>query len=196
MRSALATAVAGLVTVGFSGLRYHPSVLAFSGPSPPADRPKATVIRGKGWAIAAPDDWRRFPAVGPPMELYLIGDARKGIPPLDGTLSALKVGLTVEVFPDRGGLSARQRAEKDLDDLKVTTGSEIQGEPEIQEIKLADGTNATRLMVEVAKPRQQRLAFYRNDCHQQVAHRLQRRRKNLEASERRKDELSQSESRQ
>ncbi len=121
--------------------------------SPLAVQPTPTVIRGEGWAIAAPDDWSRFPAVRPPMQLFLIGDHRKGIPPLDGTLAALQAGLTVEVFPAREGLTPRKRAEKDLDDLKGTAGFEIIAEPEMKEIELADGTNALVLKVEVAKAR-------------------------------------------
>ena len=122
--------------------------------------PKATIVRGDGWAIAAPDDWTTFPAVRPPMVLYLVGDARNGIPPVDGSLAAMKVGLTVEVFPAAAATSPRARAERDLEDLTHTPDFQIGAEPQIAEIKLADGTDAIRLKVQVAKPKQRRLALY------------------------------------
>jgi tetratricopeptide (TPR) repeat protein len=129
--------------------------------SPALDRPSPTVVRGDDWAIAAPDDWGRFPAVRPPIVLYLIGDGRKGIPLLDGTLSAIQVGLTVEVFPPEAGrLSSRERAKRDLDGLKTARGFEICGEPEGQEINLADGTKAYRVRVELVRPERRRLSFY------------------------------------
>jgi hypothetical protein len=128
--------------------------------SPALDRPSPTVVRGDGWAIAAPDDWGRFPAVRPPIVLYLNGDGHKGIPLLDGTLSAIQAGLTVEAFPPEAGLSPKERARRDLDGLKTARGFEIRGEPAIEDIDLADGTKAHRLRVELVRPERRRLSFY------------------------------------
>jgi tetratricopeptide (TPR) repeat protein len=160
MHPARSTAFAILLTAGFSVSMFPPRALAISQESPPVARPKATIVRGEGWAIAAPDDWSRFSPVRPPNMLYLVGDGMKGIPRVDGSLSALKVGLTVEVFPAQAGLTPVRRAERDLNDLKRTRELEIDAKPEIAEIELADGTMAIRLKVAVAKPAQRRLAFY------------------------------------
>jgi hypothetical protein len=153
---ALSIALVCVLTVGCSG----PIAPASPPLSPPVVQPKAVVVHGEGWAIAAPDDWSRFSAIRPPMVLYLIGDSHHGIPHVDGTLSALKVGLTVELFPARDGFSPRDRADKDLVDLRGTTGFEIDAEPRIEAIKLGDGTKAIRLKAEMSKPRQRRLSFY------------------------------------
>lgn len=125
-----------------------------------ADRPRPKIIRGEGWAIAAPDDWTRFNAVRAPVVLYLSGDGRKGVPLLDGTLAPVQAGLTVEKFPARAGVSAIEKAKQDFEALKNTTGFEIDGEPELTEIELADGTKAVRLIVTVAKTQRRRLSVY------------------------------------
>lgn len=162
MRPALSIAILCILMAGCTDPVAPPNANARGAPprSSAAVQPKATVISGEGWAIAAPDDWNRFSGIRPPMVLYLIGDAHRRIPPVDGTLSALKVGLTVEVFPARGSFSPRERADQDVVDLRGTNGFEIDAEPGIDEITLGDGTKAIRLKVEVGKPRQRRLSFY------------------------------------
>ncbi len=128
-------------------------------PDGPAPAP-ARIIRGEGWAIAAPEDWSTFDHSQPPMVLYLVGDARQGIPPVDGVLSALKAGLTVEVFPRDAGKSPRERAEGDLAGLKSAAGFEIQSKPVIEETTLSDGTKAHRVRVTILRPERRRLSLY------------------------------------
>ncbi len=94
------------------------------------------------------------------MVLHLTGDGGKGLPLLDGSLSALKLGLTVEVFPARDGLTPRRRAEDDLKSLRGMKVFPIVGKPVIEDLDLADGTKAVRLKVELDKPRQRRLSLY------------------------------------
>src|SRR5262245_16358995 len=117
-----------------------------------ASRPTPKIMHGEGWAIAAPDDWGTFAGVRPPMVLYLVGDNCKGIPPLDGTLAALKAGLTVEVHPRHAGLSPKERAERDLKGLRSAEGFEIQGEHVIEDTVLADGAKAQRVRVAILRP--------------------------------------------
>lgn len=160
MRPVISIAFACLLTASCSIASWLPATAAVFQPERSSIPPKATILRGDGWAIAAPDDWTQFPAVRPPMVLYLVGDARNGIPAVDGSLAALKVGLTVEVFPAASGISPRDRADRDLDELKHTRDFRLNGEPEIAEIKLADGTSAIRLKVQIAKSKPRRLALY------------------------------------
>ncbi len=123
-------------------------------------RPTSRVVRGEGWAIAAPEDWSEFAAIRPPMVLFLAGDRRTGIPPTDGTLAALQAGLTVEVHVPEAGLSPRGRAERDLGGLAGSAGFEVQGEPLIREAVLADGTKVVRVRVEVLRRPRRRLSRY------------------------------------
>jgi hypothetical protein len=123
-------------------------------------RPTAELVRGEGWAIAAPQDWSEFAAIRPPMTLYLIGDRRTGIPPTDGTLAAIQAGLTVEVHEPEAGLSPRGRAEQDLKALANSAGMEVQGQPTIREMKLADGTEAVGIRVEILRRPRRRLSRY------------------------------------
>jgi len=123
-------------------------------------RPTPKVVRGEGWAIAAPEDWSEFAAIRPPMVLYLTGDRRTGVPPTDGTLAVIQAGLTVEVHAPEAGLSSRGRAERDLAEIAGSAGFEVRGEPLIREAALADGTKALRVRVEIFKRPRRRLSRY------------------------------------
>jgi hypothetical protein len=77
----------------------------------PPVKPKA--FSGDGFAIAAPENWQTFAQIRPPMLLYLVGDARLGVPPFDGTLSVIKAGLLVEAFPP-GARSLKEHIDRDV----------------------------------------------------------------------------------
>lgn len=123
----------------------------------PADEPeraplvKPQVHKGDGWAIAAPADWGLFTKARPPMLLYLVGDGRAGVPFMDGTLSALKAGLTVERFPAGEG-SLKQFADKDVKQLDNAKRFKITRTPEFEDVTLDDGTAARLMKVEFVRP--------------------------------------------
>src|SRR5688572_13127649 len=112
---------------------------------------KPQLHKGDGWAIAAPADWGLFPQARPPMVLYLIGDGRAGIPLTDGTLSALKAGLTVERFPAGEG-SLKEFSDKDVNQLDNAKRFKVTRKPEFEDVTLDDGTEARLMKVEFVRP--------------------------------------------
>lgn len=129
--------------------------------SPPATQPapvQPQVHKGDGWAIAAPGSWGLFNGIRAPVTLYLIGDGREGIPMMDGTLSALKAGLLVEVFPDRKD-TVREHVARDVKEIKESGAFEPLQEPLVQDLTLADGTKAIVLDVEFVRVQHRRVSF-------------------------------------
>lgn len=129
-----------------------------------ADAPAMTipvepkVHEGDGWVIAAPGNWSTFRPIRPPTMLYLIGDGREGIPLLDGTLSPLKAGLLVEVFP-KGALTLKEHVAKDLKELNESGAFKPLQDPLQSDVKLSDGTQAILLDVEFVRVQNGRVSF-------------------------------------
>jgi tetratricopeptide (TPR) repeat protein len=90
--------------------------------------------------------------------LYLIGDGREGIPMMDGTLSALKAGLQVEVFRDRKD-TLKEHVSKDVKELKESGAFEPLQDPLVQDLTLADGTKAIVLDAEFVRVQNRRVSF-------------------------------------
>jgi tetratricopeptide (TPR) repeat protein len=115
--------------------------LALTAHAEPSAPVKPKIHKGDGWAIAVPGDWNSFPGIKPPVVLYLIGDGRAGVPKFDGTLSVLKAGLQVEMFP-KGALSLQEHLTRDLKELRDSGAFKPLADSEPTDITLADGTNA------------------------------------------------------
>lgn len=124
-------------------------------PAPPV---QPRVHTGDGWAIAAPGNWSILGNARAPVALYLIGDARPGIPLRDGALSVLKAGLLVEVFPSRTD-TLKEHVSKDLAELKDSGAFVPLQEPQVQDVTLADGTPAIVLDAEFVRIENGRLSF-------------------------------------
>lgn len=157
--------IAGLVVVALlSALASSSNRVGAAEPQGDArTRPAAVTIQprvhtGDGWAIAAPDNWTILANVRAPVALYLVGDAREGIPMMDGTLSVLKAGLDVEVFPNRAD-TLKEHVAKDLKELKDSGAFVPLQEPQVQDMTLADGTNAMVLDTEFVRKENGRLSF-------------------------------------
>jgi tetratricopeptide (TPR) repeat protein len=146
--------------VGAIGLTLVAASLV-SGAAPVGAKPPIgwKVHTGDGWAAAAPADWIVFGQIPPPTELYLIGDGRTGVPMLDGTLSPLKMGVTIEVAPS-AGRSAKEEAERSLAALKAEKRFRPRGRPTVRELRLADGRKARVVAVVMDRLDNGRLSFY------------------------------------
>ena len=125
-----------------------------------ADVVAPRVHKGDGWAIAAPADWRLFPEAPRPMVLYLIGDGRAGVPLMDGTLSAMKAGITVERFP-AGEESLKAFAEKDVKQLDNARRFKVTSKPAFEDVTLADGTEARLMKAEFLRLDNRRQSIHR-----------------------------------
>lgn len=143
--------VALLIAVAFC-LARAPTPLGAGAPVEPR------IHKGNGWAIAAPADWDVFRAIRPPMVLYLIGDSSACVPLVDGTLSPIKAGLTVEVGP-KAEISLKERIARDVKELKESKAFRPLAEPTTTDVKLADGTAATLLDVEFLRLENGRVSF-------------------------------------
>jgi hypothetical protein len=123
-----------------------------------APRVQPKVHAGDGWAVAAPGNWTVFPNAPPPSALYLVGDARDGVPFLDGTLSVIKAGLQVQRFPG-DGTTVEQRVEMDLKEVKESGDFQVLKGPDVEEVTLADGTAAFLLRAEFVRLQNGRLSI-------------------------------------
>lgn len=145
----------------FTGLSHSVDAAEPQTDARPASRPapvQPQVHRADGWAIATPGNWGTFEGIRPPVALYLIGDGREGIPMMDGTLSALKAGLLVEVFEDRKD-ALKEHVAKDLKELKESDAFELLQDPQVQDLTLADGTKAHVLDAEFVRVQNRRVSF-------------------------------------
>jgi len=152
--SQLAKASLVVVLVVLPGVAQAQKSPTRADPKPPIE-PKA--YEGKGWAIAAPSDWRVFNATNVTMPLYLIGDGQSGVPILDGTLAPVKAGLLVEVF-DAKGESLEQRVTRELGEMKSQKRFSFIEEPVVENVKLPDGTAARRSLREFIRKDNARLS--------------------------------------
>ena len=124
-----------------------------------ASLPKPSVHKGEGWAILAPAEWTSIQTVAkPPMVLYLNGDGKGGFPSLDGTLSPIQAGLSVEVLPKTDGapedvLRGLKKA------LKESRNLALRGEITTEKITLSDGTDALLLSSEFDRLDKGRLSY-------------------------------------
>ena len=123
---------------------------------PPPVSPK--VHRGDGWAIAGPDNWSVFPQAPPPTVLYLIGDARDGVPFFDGTLKVMKAGLDVRRF-GAVGTPIKARLERDVKELNDSGNFVPTKDPQVTDVTLADGTKASLLRAEFIQRENGRLSI-------------------------------------
>jgi hypothetical protein len=104
------------------------------------------VGRGK---MAVPKGWRNLDNIKPGMILYRQGDG-KGVPLVDETKSPLQIGLVVEKF------SGAIKSVKDImnglvKEAQTAPQLELVGQPAVETMKLADGTDATFLTAEFIK---------------------------------------------
>jgi tetratricopeptide (TPR) repeat protein len=109
---------------------------------------------GDGWAIAAPADWGLTP--GAPFFL-LTGDMRAGVPMMDGILSAVKAGLTMETFQN---VTIDQQLQRDFKALKESGAYELLQDPVTEDLTLADGTKAKLQRSEFIRLSNRRLSIY------------------------------------
>ena len=136
----------------------------------------STVIhKGKTWAIAAPTDWRnKSSSLKPPIELYLTGDGCAGIPIVDGTISPLQIGMSVDVLPKGSGTPEELSAQYTRE-LKSSERFKLRREVVVDSIQLADGSTALLHSAEFDRIEKRRLSFYyktispRKDGHVVVA---------------------------
>jgi hypothetical protein len=141
------------------------SLIAFEAPvatTCPATQPapvQPLLHQGDGWAMCVPGNWREFKQVRAPMQFYLVGDGKDGIPMTDGTLSVLKAGLTVEVFRNRKG-TLLEHVTNDVKELKESGAFELLFEPRVQNVLLADGTRAITLDAEFVRKENGRVSIH------------------------------------
>ena len=140
-------------------LACNPSLAADPPPGNKRTPPvTAKVHSGDGWAIAAPCNWSVFPNAPPPTVLYLVGDAREGVPFFDGTLSVLKAGLQIQRF-GADGSPVKARLEKDLEELTGSGNFTTVKDPQVTDVTLADGTMASLLRAEFIRHQNGRLSI-------------------------------------
>ncbi|MDB5326669.1 MAG: Tetratricopeptide repeat [Phycisphaerales bacterium] len=121
---------------------------------PPIIQPK--VFSGDGWAIVAPDNWTPFVQARTPVTLYLIGDFRPGIPPVDGNLSVLKAGLTVEHRPKE---TFKAKLDRDVLELKTSPAFKLLQDPKLEDVTLPDGSAGKLLSTEFIRKENGRLSI-------------------------------------
>jgi tetratricopeptide (TPR) repeat protein len=113
---------------------------------------------GIGWAIAAPGNWSVFAQAPPPTVLYLVGDARDGVPLFDGTLKVIKAGIDVR-RSGADGTPIKARLERDLKELKDSGNFVPTKPPQVTDVTLADGTKASLLRAEFVRRENGRLSI-------------------------------------
>jgi tetratricopeptide (TPR) repeat protein len=118
--------------------------------------PKA--YRTDDWAIAAPSDWGTFDQISPPLALLLVGDGRQGVPTMDGALSVLKAGISIERFPTPP-ISIKQMIEADLRELTESGRFQVVKGPDVSEITLSDGVRAALVKAEFVRLEDGRLTI-------------------------------------
>jgi hypothetical protein len=104
------------------------------------------VGRGK---MAVPKGWRNLDNIKPGMILYRQGDG-KGVPLLDETKSPLQIGLVVEKSSD-ALKSVKNIMNGLVEEAQKAPQLELVGQPAVETIKLADGTEAMFLTAEFIK---------------------------------------------
>jgi tetratricopeptide (TPR) repeat protein len=128
----------------------------------PTTRPAAAaayaVHRGNGFAIASPAKWSPAKGGTPSEAMRLVGDGRPPVPLMDGTLSALQIGMLVEVFSKAG--SVNQQLDRDLAELKRAKDIVVRVEPKIEPTQLSDGTAATWFEGDFDRPQRGRRSRY------------------------------------
>lgn len=123
--------------------------------------PTRTVIhKGKTWAIVAPKDWRTSSyTLKSPTESYLTGDGRAGMPIVDGTLSPLQIGMSVDVLP-KGSGTPEEISTQYTRDLKTSGIFKLRHEVAVDSIQLSDGSTALLHSSEFDRVDKGRLSFY------------------------------------
>lgn len=123
--------------------------------------PTGTVIhKGKTWAIVAPSGWRnKSSSLKPPIELYLTGGGRAGIPIVDGTLSPLQIGMSVDVLPKGSGTPEELSAQYTRE-LKTSGQFKLRHDVVVATIQLADGSTAILHSAEFDRIDKGLLSFY------------------------------------
>jgi hypothetical protein len=133
--------------------------LRSSSQTKPSVAPVAPMVyRGDGWSIAAPGDWGST-AEAPPVVLNLVGDGCEGVPTLDGTLSAVKVGLQIQQISDPT-VSLKDAVDSDVKGMKESHDFEVLVGPGVRDIALRDGTKATLVKAELVRRSDARLSIF------------------------------------
>ncbi len=121
---------------------------------------RLVIYKGETWAIVAPKDWRTTSfALEPPIELYLTGDGRAGIPIVDGTLSPLQIGMSVDVL-SKGSGTPEEISAQYTRDLKTSARFKLRHEVVVDSIQLADGSTALLHSSEFDRIDKRRLSFH------------------------------------
>ena len=128
--------------------------------APRPARVQPTVHKGDGWAMAAPSDWGVFRQAPRSTVLHLIGDGRADVPRLDGTLSAIQAGLTVERFA-AGKHTLDEFVANDIKQLDDATRFQVTRKPEFEDVTLDDGTEARLMRVEFVRVERRRMSVHR-----------------------------------
>jgi hypothetical protein len=106
------------------------------------------VVKTDEFAMAVPSGWRDFRGAPRQFKMFRQGDG-KGVPLVDETGAPLQIGLTVEKFRDPK--SIEEGAAELTKAAKANAQLEIVGEPKLEKLKLADGTEALLLSTEFIK---------------------------------------------
>jgi hypothetical protein len=118
-----------------------------------AEKPWEVVRIGTG-AVAVPKGWRSIRTLPPRMVLYRQGDGI-GVPATDETGSPLQIGMTVEKYPNTKQ-SPAEGARALLEAVKKNPRFELVGKEKVEDLKLADGSEARLLTTELIKDKERR----------------------------------------
>jgi hypothetical protein len=99
--------------------------------------------------IAVPRGWRSMDKIKPTMPVYRQGDGI-GVPALDETKAPLQIGMTIEKFPGKRE-SVKEIMRGLVEGAKKAPRLELVGKESVQDLKLADGTEAMLLKAEFIK---------------------------------------------
>lgn len=99
--------------------------------------------------VAVPRGWRSLDKIKPTMPVYRQGDG-VGVPAMDETKAPLQIGMTVEKFPGTRE-SVKEIMRGLVEGAKKAPRLELVGKESVQDIKLADGTEAMLLKAEFIK---------------------------------------------
>lgn len=117
------------------------------------------VLEGEGFSLVVPPGWQRTERVPPAVLMQVVLHDRKLWPLLDGSLSPLIAGITIEEKTQT--LSLDQQVRIDRKELQDENRWALRGEVQTHEMTLADGTAAQVLTASFIRKENGRLSIYR-----------------------------------